>query len=222
MNFHKRPFVATACLATSLLFSAQAFSQEGGEGEGKEFPFRYAAHFVCGTPEKGSGGQLTFGKYATQINMQNWHGKRVKLRKKVALTYPPRAEQQGMASPWIGPEKIKPNHALSVDCEEIVGSGRLSSEFFVALPTLEDGTEATFYTGYVIIQSNRSLNVTTVHTAGPRPGKGGEGDEVSASDGHDGGEDGKDKQPQVHTISVTNVPEHVRAEFRQHDEEDGE
>jgi hypothetical protein len=107
-----------------------------------------------------------------------------------------------------------------VDCEEIVGSGKHSSEFFVALPTLEDGTEPTFYTGYVIIQSNRSLNVTAVHTAGPRPGMGGEEDEMTASDEQGGGEEGKDKQPQVHTISVTNVPEHIRGEFSQHEEDE--
>jgi hypothetical protein len=56
------------------------------KARGKESPYRYGAHFVCGEPEKGSGGQYTFGKYATQVNMKNWHGKKVKLRKKVALT----------------------------------------------------------------------------------------------------------------------------------------
>jgi len=190
-----------ALMAACMLIPAMGFAAEGDEGEpGKEFPYRYGAQFTCGMVKQHSGGQLTFGKYATQINMQNWHGKGVKLRKKVALTYPPRMENQGKASEWIGPEKIKPNHAMSVDCEEIVGSGKFDSEFFDELPTLGNGEEPTFYTGYLIIQSNRSLNVTTVHTAGPKPEKEG-------------------KKPQVHSIAVTNVPEHVRAEFQEHEED---
>jgi hypothetical protein len=191
-----------AVLAASLLLLPAGVSAAEGdedEGAGKEFPYRYAAQFTCGKAEKGSGGQLVFGKYATQINMENWHGKKIKLRKKVALTYPPRMEEQGMASEWIGPEMIKPNHAMSVDCEEIMGSGKFDSEFFDEIPTLGNGDEAGFITGYLVIQSNRSLNVTTVHTAGPKPEKEG-------------------KQPQVHSIAVTNVPEHIRAEFQQHEE----
>ncbi|MGD8587964.1 MAG: hypothetical protein PVG22_03940 [Chromatiales bacterium] len=207
----------TAVLAVSLLLlPLGASAAEGDEtdvdegGPGMEFPYRYAAQFVCGKAEKGSGGQLVFGKYATQINMENWHGKGVKLRKKVALTYPPRMEQQGKASEWIGPEKIKPSHALSVDCEEIIGSGKFDSEFFDELPLLGNGEEPGFYTGYLVIQSNRSLNVTTVHTAGPRPNK--EGDE------DDDDKEGKSKQPQVHSIAVTNVPEHIRGQFQQNEE----
>lgn len=210
----KSQLLVAACLVGTLALPMMVSAQESDEdeGEGKEFPYRYGAHFVCGEPEKGSGGQYTFGKYATQVNMQDWHGKKVKLRKKVALTYPPRAEEQGMASEWIGPEELKPNHAMSVDCEEIVGSGKLGSEFFGTMPTLENGDEPTFYSGYVIIQSNRSLNVTSVHTAGPKPGKGEGEDKATSKD--DGGSDaeGEGKQPQVHSISVMTVPEHIRAE----------
>jgi len=223
MTKHKYPkkslhwgAAGAAMLAASLLISpllASAAEGDEDEGAGKEFPYRYAAHFICGKAEKGSGGQLVFGKYATQINMENWHGKKIKLRKKVALTYPPRMEEQGKASEWIGPEMIKPNHALSVDCEEIMGSGKFASEFFDELPTLGSGEEPGFITGYLVIQSNRSLNVTTVHTAGPRPNKEGE----ESEEGGDG-EDGKSKQPKVHSIAVTNVPEHIRAEFQQGEE----
>ena len=205
-----------ALLAASLLLlplgaSAAEEEDEDMGGPGMEFPYRYAAQFTCGKAEKGSGGQLVFGKYATQINMENWHGKKVKLRKKVALTYPPRMEEQGKASEWIGPEMIKPSHAMSVDCEEIMGSGKFDSEFFDEIPTLGNGEEPGFITGYLVIQSNRSLNVTTVHTAGPRPSK-------KDGDDDDEGKKSKGKQPQVHSIAVTNVPEHVRAEFQQGEE----
>jgi hypothetical protein len=196
-NFTKLTVKGAIVLAACMLLPAVGVAAgDEDEGAGKEFPYRYGAQFTCGMAKQHSGGQLTFGKYATQINMQNWHGKGVKLRKKVALTYPPRMENQGKASEWIGPEKIKPNHAMSVDCEEIVGSGKFDSEFFDELPILGNGDEPTFYTGYLIIQSNRSLNVTTVHTAGPKPEKEG-------------------KKPQVHSIAVTNVPEHIRAQFQQ-------
>ncbi|MEN8168485.1 MAG: hypothetical protein ABFR65_13545, partial [Pseudomonadota bacterium] len=160
---------AAVLAASLLLLPAVSSAAEEEEGPGKEFPFRYGAQFTCGMVKQHAGGQLTQGKYATQINMQNWHGTGVKLRKKVALTYPPRMEKQGKASEWIGPEKIKPNHAMSVDCEEIMGSGKFDSEFFDEIPTLGNGDEPSFITGYLIIQSNRSLNVTTVHTAGPKP-----------------------------------------------------
>lgn len=182
-------------LAASMLLQPAVVSAEGGDGDqsGREFPFRYGAQFTCGTPEKNAGGQLVQGKYATQINLQNYHGKKKKLRKKVALTYPPRMEKNGKTSDWIY-EKLKPNHAMSVDCEEIMGSGKFDSEFFEdGLPTLGNGNAPTFITGYLIIQSSDSINVTTVHTAGPKPEKEG-------------------KRPQVHSIAVTNVPEHLGAQ----------
>jgi hypothetical protein len=83
---------------------------------------------------------------------------------------------------------------MSVDCEEIMGSGKFDSEFFEdGIPTLGNGNAPTFITGYLIIQSSDSINVTTVHTAGPKPEKEG-------------------KRPQVHSIAVTNVPEHLGAQ----------
>ena len=195
-----------ACVAQSMWAAAPALAQEEPE---EKLDYRYTAYFACGAPEQGSGGQLAFGKYATQINMANWHGKPLEMRKKVAFTYPPRMQNYGVHSDWIGPEVIERNHAMSVDCEEIVGTKKFPSEFVYSegLPVLEDGSEPTFYTGYLIIQSSRSLNVTTVQTAGPRPGHGGSDDDDSKED---------KKRPQVHSISVTNVPQRIRAESQQH------
>lgn len=209
MKMRMLQMVMAASLASSMLIATPLVAEEE---PGQELNFRYTAYFVCGAPEKGSGGQLAPGSYSTQINMANWHGKALELRKKVALTYPPRSQVYGVHSDWVGPEPIERNHALSVDCEEIVGSRKFPSEFVYSegLPELEDGKDPTFYTGYLIIQSSRSLNVTTVQTAGPRPGKNGSDDDD---------DDDKKKQPQVHTISVTNVPEHIRAEFQQHGDE---
>lgn len=78
--------------------------------------------------------------------------------------------------------------------------------------------EPTFYTGYLIIQSDRSLNVTTVQTAGPRPDQG-EGKGKDDGDDHKAKKKDDKKHPQVHTISVTNVPERIRAESQQHGDE---
>lgn len=211
MKTHILQMVIAASVASSTWVAAPAVAQEE---PGHQFEYRYTAYFVCGTPKKSSGGQLVSGRYATQINMANWHGKELELRKKVALTYPPRMQVYGVHSDWVGPETIERNHALSVDCEEIVGTRKFPSEFKYSEgePELEDGKKPTFYTGYLIIQSSRSLNVTTVQTAGPRPGR-----EGSDDDDHE--QRGKKGQPQVHTISVTNVPERTRAESRKHDEE---
>jgi hypothetical protein len=205
----------SACIVPVLFSTTSALAQDEPE---EKYDYRYTAYFVCGAPEQGSGGQLVFGKYATQINMANWHGKGLELRKKVAFTYPPRMQTYGVHSDWIGPEFIERNHAMSVDCEEIVGTKQHPSEFQYpenGPPVLEDGSEPTFYTGYLIIQSKRSLNVTTVQTAGPRPGQG-ESDEDE--DDKKGDKEHK-KRPQVHTISVTNVPERIRAESQQHGDE---
>lgn len=213
MKIRNSGSLTAACLVSSVWLASPALAEEPEE----HLDYRYTAYFVCGNPEQGSGGQLVFGKYATQINMANWHGKPLNMRKKVAYTYPPRLQNYGVHSDWIGPEVIERNHALSVDCEEIVGSKEKPSEFTYSegLPVLEDGSTPTFYTGYLIIQSSRSLNVTTVQTVGPRP----------ESKGHedDDEEDSKDskKRPQVHSISVTNVPQRIRAESQQHDEPSG-
>jgi hypothetical protein len=206
--------LAIACAAQSMWLAGAALAQEEPD---ERYDFRYTAYFVCGTPEQGSGGQLAFGKYATQINMANWHGKAVELRKKVAFTYPPRMQAYGVHSDWLGPEIIERNHALSVDCEEIVGTKNHPSEFHYSegLPVLEDGSDPTFYTGYLIVQSNRSLNMTTVQTAGPRPG---EGDSDKRGGKRKGDKEDKER-PEVHTISVTNVPERLRAESQQHGDE---
>ena len=200
-----------AFAAHAMWIATPTLAQEEPE---EKLDYRYTAYFVCGTPEQGSGGQLAFGKYATQINMANWHGKALEMRKKVAFTYPPRMQNYGVHSDWIGPEVIERNHAMSVDCEEIVGTKKYPSEFVYSegLPVLEDGSEPTFYTGYLIIQSSRSLNVTTVQTAGPRPGEGG-------SDDDEGDSKEDKKRPQVHSISVTNVPQRIRAESQQHGDE---
>lgn len=206
---------AVALVLTQSMWAAAApaLAQEPEE----PFDFRYTAYFVCGTPEPGAGGQLALGEYATQINMANWHGTSLEMRKKVAFTYPPRLQTPGVHSDWIGPEVIERNHALSVDCEEIVGSKRHPSEFVYSegSPVLEDGSEPTFYTGYLMIQSRRALNVTTVQTVGPRPGKGGSDDDESEDDNK-----GNKKRSQVHSIAVTNVPERRRAEFQQHGDEE--
>lgn len=214
MNKQVLRSLAVACMMQPIWAMAPVHAQAEPE---EKYDFRYTAYFVCGEPEHGSGGQLVFGKYATQVNMANWHGKAVELRKKVAYTYPPRSQNYGVHSDWVGPEIIERNHALSVDCEEIVGTKEHPSDFQYSegLPVLEDGSTPTFYTGYLIIQSDRSLNVTTVQTAGPKP------ENEASDDKHSKKEKdkGEKERPQVQTVSVTNVPERTRAESQQHGDE---
>ena len=203
----------TAGLASSLLNVIPVMAEEPE----LDYKFRYSAYFACGSAEKGSGGQLAPGSYNTQVNMMNWHGRALQLRKKVAFTYPPRSQTPGVHSAWIGPETIERVHSMSVDCEEIIGSRKNPSEFdmYEGDPVLEDGSDPTFYTGYLVIQATKSLNVTTVVTAGPKSGNKKSDDD----DDKEEREDGKKKQSHVKSISVTNVPERIRAESQQHGDE---
>ena len=132
--------VSVACL---LLLPAAATADDKAK-------FQYAAKFVCGTnPAKTF--RVVPGTYATAINIHNPNSKRVRFTKKVALTFPPAEQAPGGVSETFE-DTLDPDEALEVDCEEI------PSEFFESVP----GTPYT--KGFVIIKSNRSLDVTAVYT----------------------------------------------------------
>ncbi len=129
--------VSVACL---LLLPATATADD-------EAKFQYAAKFVCGTnPAKTF--RVVPGTYATAINIHNPNSKRVRFTKKVALTFPPAEQAPGGVSETFE-DTLDPDEALEVDCEEIPFG-------------LEPGTP--YMKGFVIIKSNRSLDVTAVYT----------------------------------------------------------
>ena len=114
--------------------------------------FMYAAKFVCGfNPE--STERILPGLYATAINIHNPSDGPVMFSKKIALTFPPAAQEPGPVSEAIW-HALGPDQALEVDC------GEIPSEFFpgVQFPP--------YVKGFLVVKSDRSLNVTAVYTAG--------------------------------------------------------
>jgi hypothetical protein len=105
---------------------------------------QYAVKFVCG---KSKGVVVAPGQYWTAINVHNpWHGKEgeVHFRKKVAFASPvtdvPKFEE-----PFT---KLQPDQALEIDCNEIPEQAGVD-----------------FVKGFVVIQSDRELDVVAVYTA---------------------------------------------------------
>lgn len=121
----------------------------------RAFTFQYTAKFVCGNNPAGATRVLP-GAYATAINIHNPNNKPVVLRKKVALTFPPAVQQPGPVSDSIQ-DTLGPNQALEVDC------GEIPAEFFP--PDILAGFPP-YTKSFLVIESNRSLNVTAVYTAG--------------------------------------------------------
>jgi len=115
--------------------------------------YQYAAQFTCGQNFNGNERAVP-ATYATAINVHNPHRSDVIIRKHVALTYPPEAQEPGQVSTPIQ-ENIDPLAALQVDCGEI-----LSGEFeFVEPP----GTD--YVQGFLVIESRVPLDVSATYTA---------------------------------------------------------
>ena len=77
------------------------------------------------------------------------------MRKKIALTFPPAEQSPGAVSEFIF-EALGPDQAFGVDCEEI------PFEFF---PDVETGFPP-YVKGFLVVESDLSLDVIAVYTAG--------------------------------------------------------
>ena len=113
--------------------------------------FKYAAKIVCGTQEDPENLRLARGLYATAINILNPGSKPAKFTKKLSLTYPPEAQEPG-AVYNISTDKLKPDEALEVDCEDLKRT------------LFPNGFPARYIKGFVVIRSDTSLDVTAVYT----------------------------------------------------------
>jgi CARDB len=113
--------------------------------------YEYAVKFICGLQKDPDDLRLTRGLYATEINIHNPSERVVKFFKKLALTFPPGKQRPGKILP-IGDDRLGPDEALAVDCMDI------SSRLF------PNGFPAPYITGFVVIQSPESLDVTAVYT----------------------------------------------------------
>jgi hypothetical protein len=126
------------------------FPDCGGPPETKE-RFEYVAKLVCGVQADPKEMRLARGFYATTVNIHNPLEETTTLVKKLALTFPPGKQRPGKILP-IGRDKLGPDEALATDCEDLrqrVFQGQLPA------PYIE---------GFVVIQSERSLDVTAVYS----------------------------------------------------------
>ena len=112
--------------------------------------FEYAVKIICGKQEKPEGMRLTRGFYATTVNIHN-PGNDVKFTKKLALSYPPGSQKPGAVT-LIAEDELKFEEALETDCMDI--KERL----------FPSGFPTPYIDGFVLIQSEESLDVTAVYT----------------------------------------------------------
>lgn len=117
-----------------------------------DWKYEYAAKIVCGFQSDPKDMRLARGFYGTAINIHNPNPKRVKFFKKLALTFPPDKQAPGRVMP-IGNDRLKYDEALEVDCIDI--QRRLFPNGF---------PPPGYIKGFLIIQSNESLDVTAVYT----------------------------------------------------------
>ncbi len=113
--------------------------------------FEYVAKIVCGIQSEPNDMRLARGFYATTINIHNPNKEPAKFFKKLALTYPPKEQRPGEIHP-ISEDVLKYDEALKVDCNDV--EQRL----------FPSGFPTPYIEGFVIIQSNQSLDVTAVYT----------------------------------------------------------
>lgn len=142
------------------LFTAAVSAQESDttQGDDSSLPIpgktiQYAAQFTCGANPQATARVLP-GQYATSVNIHNSKESPVVFRKRIALTFPPPAQEPGRVSDPIE-EKLGPMEALKVACDEI------PSQFFPGVPDFPP-----YVHGFLIIESSRKLNVTAVYTTG--------------------------------------------------------
>jgi CARDB len=113
--------------------------------------FEYAAKFICGLQKDPEDLRLTRGLYGTEINVHNPNEHVVGLAKKLALTFPPGDQQPGKIL-RLGEDRLRPDQALEVDCNH------------VRRKLFPNGLPGPYITGFIVIESQASLDVTAVYT----------------------------------------------------------
>ena len=108
--------------------------------------FQYAAKFLCTSNIPGTSQTTTSllpGSYQTVVNLHNPNKETARLRMKIAVAGGPISEFQK--------SKLDPDEAAKVDCSAIASFG------IHAIHGVE---------GFLVIESNLSLDVIAVYTAG--------------------------------------------------------
>ncbi len=110
----------------------------------QRFPFQYAAKFICMTDIPGTSQQsagLLPGNYQTAVNIHNPGKTTARIRMKLATS--------GTISPWKG-AGLKYDEVMQVNCPQIQDFGVIFIHGFE---------------GFLVIESNVSLDVVAVYTA---------------------------------------------------------
>ena len=118
-----------------------------------DFPFQYAAKFLCTSNIPGTSQTTTSllpGNYQTVVNIHNPNSTTVRFRMKLALA----SLQNPQISNFID-GSLKPDQAGKVDCDDVRSFGL----------QLIHGFE-----GFLVIESTHSLDVVAVYTAGTKEG----------------------------------------------------
>jgi hypothetical protein len=118
-----------------------------------DFPFQYAAKFLCTSNIPGTSQTTTSllpGNYQTVVNIHNPNSTTVRFRMKLALA----SLQNPQISNFID-GSLKPDQAGKVDCGD--------------LPSFELHLIHGFE-GFLVIESTHSLDVVAVYTAGTKEG----------------------------------------------------
>lgn len=117
----------------------------------RDMRYEYAAKVICGVQAERDVLTLARGGYATTINIHNPGTQAVTFFKKLALTRPPHAQKPGDVLP-IAEDVLHYDQALAVDCPDL--QRRLYPQ----------GFPDRYIEGFVIVQSPRSLDVTSVYS----------------------------------------------------------
>lgn len=113
--------------------------------------YDYSAKIICGLQPERQGMRLTQGFYGTTINIRNPGDRLAEFLKSLALSFPP-AEQAPGDRRLLALDALPAGRALKVDCEDV--RRRL----------YPDGFPENYIEGFIVLQSNRRLDVTAVYT----------------------------------------------------------
>lgn len=123
------------------------FFVSGGYGAPQAYyPYQYAAKIVCGQPAELAKFAPQF--YATAINAHNPSDSITMVFKKLALTAPPGRQRPGKVIN-LAVDTLRGDEALNVDCIDVAKRAALGAASFE---------------GFVVLKSQRSLDVTAVYT----------------------------------------------------------
>lgn len=132
-------------------------AQPGGQPMAPAQPFEYAVKFVCGTSTTTLAAAMVVpGNYLTVVNVHN-PGPPLDFTHKVSL---PALGAAGSMTPYQPYITLRYDHSADFNCRWI--RSRLGS---AGIPT------GPFFTGFLVIQSPRELDVVAVYSAGTLAGQ---------------------------------------------------